>query len=377
MEAGLIRPATVRPGATVAVVSPCSPVVFWWEHRAAQARSYLESLGLQVRVMPHSVPAMAGTQVSPQSRAADLHAAFSDPDVAAVLAAIGGDHAVELLPHLDYQLIRANPKLFQGYSDLTVLHWALLQRAGLITFYGPALLPELGEYPMVLPYTDTWLRAAWFGTTPLRFAPATTWTDEFLDWDQGQDRTRPRDLRPSGGWATIREGVAEGQLVAGCLETVCRHLKGSPVWLDLQGALLVLETSEEVPPPHQVDAYLAELADAAVFEQITGLVVARPYGYDQDQTLRLWSMVASRTEASRVPVLGNVECGHADPMLTLPLGVRARVDATARSFETLEPALRPGEQAAAPVERHDNFGFTVAGDQEDHHRAQRSDRAIS
>jgi muramoyltetrapeptide carboxypeptidase len=71
-----------------------------------------------------------------------------------VLAAIGGDHAVELLPHLDYDLIRANPKLFQGYSDVTVLHWALLRRAGLVTFYGPALLPELGEHPAVLADTD-------------------------------------------------------------------------------------------------------------------------------------------------------------------------------------------------------------------------------
>jgi muramoyltetrapeptide carboxypeptidase len=346
MEARLIRPGPVRPGAVVAVVSPCSPVVFWWAHRAAQARSYLESLGLRVRVMPHSGQAMAGNQVSPQSRADDLHAAFSDPEVAVVLAAIGGDHSVELLPHLDYQLIQANPKLFQGYSDLTVLQWAVLKHAGLITFYGPALLPELGEYPTVLPHTNTWLRAAWFGSAPLRFVPATSWTDEFLDWDQGQDRTRPRELRPTGGWVTIRDGVAEGQLVAGCLETICRHLRGSPAWLDLHGALLVLETSEEVPPPHQVDAYLAELADAAVFEQITGLVVARPYGYDHDQALRLWSMVADRTDAWGLPVLGNVECGHADPMLTLPMGVRARVDATAKSFETLESALRPDEQTA-------------------------------
>ena len=77
--------------------------------------------------MPHSGQAMAGKRVSPESRADDLHAAFSDPDVAVVLAAIGGDHAVELLPHLDDQLIRANPKLFQpGHSDATVLHWALL-----------------------------------------------------------------------------------------------------------------------------------------------------------------------------------------------------------------------------------------------------------
>jgi muramoyltetrapeptide carboxypeptidase LdcA involved in peptidoglycan recycling len=75
----------------------------------------------------------------------------------------------------------------------------------------------------------------------------------------------------------------------------------------------VLETSEEVPPPHQVDAYLAELADAALFEQITGLVLTRPYGYGPDQTRRLWSLVAGRTEAWGIPVIGNVECGTPTP----------------------------------------------------------------
>jgi muramoyltetrapeptide carboxypeptidase LdcA involved in peptidoglycan recycling len=132
MEGGLIRPARVQAGDTVAVVSPCSPVVDWWRHRAERGQAYLESLGLKIRVMPNSGEGKAGARVTPQSRAEDLHAAFSDPDVTVVLAAIGGDHAVELLPHLDYDLIRANPKLFQGYSDVTVLHWALLKRVGLV-----------------------------------------------------------------------------------------------------------------------------------------------------------------------------------------------------------------------------------------------------
>ena len=178
----------MRPGDTVAVVAPCSPVGLWWEHRARRGLAYLASLDLKVRVMPHSGPATAGRRVAPRSRAEDLHAAFADPDVTVVLAAIGGDHAVEVLPHLDLDLILANPKLFQGYSDVTVLHWALLA-AGLATFHGPALLPELGEHPAVLADTDAWLRAAWFGTAPLGFRPATAWTDEFLDWDGG--RTSP------------------------------------------------------------------------------------------------------------------------------------------------------------------------------------------
>ena len=339
MEDRLVKPARVRRGDTVAVVSPCSPVVEWWQHRAEHARAYLESLGLKVRVMPNSGADRAGTPVSPRSRAEDLHAAFSDPEVKVVLATIGGDHAIELLPHLDYGLIRSNPKLFQGYSDVTVLHWALLKLAGLVTFHGPALFPELGEHPTVLADTDGSLRAAWFEDAPLRFAPAAVWTDELLDWDQRQDLTRPRELRASAGWVTIREGVAEGPLVGGCLETICRHLKGSQVWLDLRGAVLFLETSEEVPPPDRVDAYLGELAEAGVFEQISGLVVGRPYGYDQERAQRLWAVAARWTQAWGVPVLGNVECGHADPMLTLPLGVHARLDATAKAFETLEPAV--------------------------------------
>jgi muramoyltetrapeptide carboxypeptidase len=138
---------------------------------------------------------------------------------------------------------------------------------------------------------------------------------------------------------TIRGGIAEGRLVGGCLETICRHLKGSPAWPDLGGALLFLETSEEVPPPDRVDAYLAELAEAGVFEEIAGLVVGRPYGYDQRQASRLWAAAARWTRARGVPVLGNVECGHTDPVLTLPLGIRARLDATANTFETLEPAV--------------------------------------
>jgi muramoyltetrapeptide carboxypeptidase LdcA involved in peptidoglycan recycling len=333
----------VRPGDTVAVVSPCSPEVDWWEHRAERARAYLEeSLGLRLRVMPGSGAERAGRPVPPRARADDLHAAFADPEVTVVLAAIGGDHAIQLLPHLDYDLIRASPKLFQGYSDVTVLHWALLRRAGLVTFYGPALLAELGEHPAVLADTDRWLRAAWFGGGPLRFAPAEIWTDEFLDWDRRLDLARPRELRPSAGWVTVREGIAEGPLVGGCLETICRHLRGSPAWLDLRGALLFLETSEEVPDPEQVDGHFAELAQAGVFEQIAGLALGRPFGYDREWTRRLWALAAGRTQARGQPVLGDVECGHTDPMLTLPLGVRARLDATARTLETLEPAVTTG-----------------------------------
>jgi muramoyltetrapeptide carboxypeptidase len=321
----------------VAVVSPSFGAVGAFPHRVERARTYLESLGLKVRLMPNAAGAEGWVSASAQARAEDIHQAFLDEDAAVVLAGIGGNHSNQMLPFLDYDLIRAHPKVFQGYSDITVLHWAFLRHAGLSTFYGPALVPELGEYPQVFAYTDRFLRAAWFGSEPLVLEPAEEWTDEYLDWQEKQDLTRPRELRPSEGWVTVRGGAAEGWLLGGCLETVCWHVKGSPTWMDPSGAVLFLETSEEAPSPAHVDAYLTDLEQLGVFDAVAGLVFGRPYGYDEERAKVLWGVVAERTESAGIPVLANVEVGHTDPMLTVPLGVTARLDADARRLEFLEP----------------------------------------
>lgn len=334
----LLVPRRVRPGDTVAVVSPSAPAVGLWPHRVERGVAYLESLGLNVRLMPNASGVDGWVSGSPQARADDLHAAFADPDVSVVLASIGGNHSNQLLPYLDYELIRANPKIFQGFSDMTVLHWALVRHAGLRTFYGPALVSELAENPAVPPHTDRYLREAWFGEQAIRLEPAEDWTDEFLDWDRKLDLTRARELRPSEGWVTVREGRAEGALVGGCLESICWHLKGSGEWLDLDGAVLFLESSEEAPAPAEVEAYLTDLDHLGVLDAIVALVWARPYGYDDEARKVLWEVLRKATERAGLPVLGNVECGHTDPMLTLPLGARALVDAGEKRFELLEPA---------------------------------------
>jgi muramoyltetrapeptide carboxypeptidase len=332
----VVKPPRVRPGDTVAVVSPSAGAVGRWPHRVERARRYLESLGLSVRVMANAARTDGWASAPPEARVADIHEAFLDDDVAVVLAGTGGNHSNQLLPLLDYELIRSHPKVFQGFSDMTVLHWALARHAGLSTFYGPALVPTLGEFPEVLPYTDRFLRAAWFGGEPIEYEPADVWTDEFLDWDQKTDLTRPRGLRRSDGWVAIRGGTATGPVLGGCLETICWHLKGSDSWVDPAGAILFLETSEEVPSPAAVDAYLTDLEQLGVFDAAAALVFARPYGYGAADTRILWDVVAARTEAAGLPVLANVEVGHTDPLLTVPIGCPARLSAGERRFELLE-----------------------------------------
>jgi muramoyltetrapeptide carboxypeptidase LdcA involved in peptidoglycan recycling len=339
MEA-LTRPRRVRPGDTVAVVSPSFGAVGRWPHRVERATAYLESLGLQVRLMPNASRDEGWASAPPADRVADLHAAFEDDEVAVVLCSIGGNHSNQLLPLLDYDLIHAQPKIFQGYSDMTVLHWAFARHAGLGTFYGPALVPELGEFPQVLEHTDRYLRAAWFGEEPIVYEPSRVWTDEMLDWNEKLDLARPRELRESDGWIAIRAGTARGPLFGGCLETICWHVKGSDAWMTPEGAILLLEASEEAPPPAHVDSYLTDLEQLGVFDAAVGLLVARPMNYGEDDRQRLWEVVERRTEAAGLPVLADVEAGHTDPMVTLPFGVPAELDAGGKRLGLLEAPTR-------------------------------------
>ncbi len=336
----MLVPGRIRVGDTVAIVSPSFGAVGQFPHRTERGLAYLESLGLRVRLMSHAAETAGWVSSAAMSRVADIHEAFSDDEVTAIVCGIGGNHSNQLLPLLDYDLIRRNPKIFQGYSDITVLHWAFAKQANLRTFYGPALVTQMAEYPNVLTFTDTFLRAAWFGESPLEFEPATESTDEFMEWADKADLMRPRAMKPTAGWVCVRPGVAEGWLMGGCIETLCWHVKGSDAWLDLDGAMLFLETSEEAPSPAHVDAYLVDLENLGVFEQIRGLVIGRPTGYSAEQTEQLWAVVAERTAHSGVPVLGNVDCSHTDPMLTMPMGTNVVLDAGRCLFRALEVSTK-------------------------------------
>ncbi|HEU4488455.1 MAG TPA: LD-carboxypeptidase, partial [Actinomycetota bacterium] len=198
-------PPRAKPGDTVAVVSPSFGAVGAWPHRAERGRGYLESLGLEVRMMPHAERADSWISASAEERAEDLHEAFADDSITVVLCSIGGNHSNQVLPYLDYEVVRDHPKIFHAYSDVTVLAWAFARHAGLRSFYGPPLVLGLAEYPRVLEYSDRWLRAAWFGGESLDFVPAEQWTEEFLDFDTQQDLERPRKLQDNEGWVTLRE----------------------------------------------------------------------------------------------------------------------------------------------------------------------------
>jgi muramoyltetrapeptide carboxypeptidase LdcA involved in peptidoglycan recycling len=321
-----------------------------YPHRIERGAQFLESLGDWVVLGERQRGRIGDTSGTPEERVADLHRFYADPSIRTIVGAIGGDHTCHVLPLLDLDLMRANPKILIGYSDLTVLTVAILATTGLVTFHGPALMTDLAEYPTPLPYTVDHLVRALSQPDPIGpIRPADAWTEEFLDWGVKEDLARSRALRPSSGWAWPKEGQAAGPLVGECLETL-QHLRGTRYWPDLTGAILFLETSELVPTPGWVDAVLQDYENMGVFARLSGPLVGRPFGYSDEPKRELRRVILERTRRYAFPIIAEMDFGHTAPQLTLPIGCRAEIDTTSRRFAGVEAAVT-GKDDIAPVER--------------------------
>jgi muramoyltetrapeptide carboxypeptidase len=182
----------INEGDLISIVSPSSGLAPFAMHRIEQAKKALEDMGFKVKFEANSLKNSGHVSGSVSERVSDLHSAFSNKDVKAVICTIGGNHSNQLLKFLDWKLIKKNPKIFLGYSDITVLHNAIYKKTGLITFYGPCVMPEFGEFPFMDKYNEAHLRKALVDGKIGKIIPSEEWTDEFLDWFKKDDIKRRR-----------------------------------------------------------------------------------------------------------------------------------------------------------------------------------------
>jgi muramoyltetrapeptide carboxypeptidase len=334
-----VKAPRLRPGDAVGIVSPSWPGAALFPHRVENGVKQLERMGFRVVLGRHALSQRDYVSESAENRVADLHELFEDPEVRAIVAAIGGDHCAHLLPHLDFDRLAKHPTILMGYSDVTVLNVAVWRTTGLVTFNGPALLTDFAEHPRIFEYTESSFLHITGRAEPVGCVqPADFWTDEILDWSQKLDLERPRQRQPSPGWSWLQPGRAEGVLVGGCLESL-QHLRGTPYWPDLEGSILFLETSEEKPSPATVDGLLMDYENMGALERLAGLLFARPMGYSEDEKQELRQVIVERTRRHGFPVVADMDFGHTEPRFVLPVGCRARIDSEARAFEILEAAV--------------------------------------
>ncbi len=335
----MIKPPPLQPGDALGIISPSWGGAGAFPHRTALGIKQLHEFGFSVKVGTHALNQRGFVSDTPENRVADLHTMFADPEVKAIIAAIGGDHACHLLPLLDLDLIRDNPTILVGYSDITVLNVALWQAIGLVTFNGPMLLTDFAEQPEMYTYTaEYFLRVTGLSTPSEPIVPAGWWTEEFLDWELRQDLTRHRDLNPSEGWTWLKDGDTEGVLIGGCLESL-DHLRGTRFWPDWTDAIFFFELSEESPSPARVDSLLMDYENMGVLEKLQGMLVGRPYHYSPEKKEDLRQVILDRTAAYDFPIVTDMDFGHTAPQFTLPIGCRARLNSATQEFQILQAAV--------------------------------------
>ena len=305
------------------VIAPaCSRAMVNEHNHSALIEERFAQLGLRLSFGDHVDDDDDFRSSTVAARVADLHAAFADPSVAAILTVIGGFNSNELLPFLDWDLIAANPKVFCGYSDITALQNAILARIGLVTYSGP----HWSSFGMRDHFEQTlaWFTDALIETEPISIEPAPTFTDDrwFLDQDA-------REPTKNEGWWTLQPGQAEGMIVGGNLCTL-NLLQGTPYRPILDGALLFLEDDDLSDPATFARdlTSLLQLPDAAT---VRGLAVGRFQRVSGVTRELLAQIVANQPALAGLPVLANVDFGHTSPMITFPVGGTAELTVGERS----------------------------------------------
>lgn len=327
-----VKPKKLQRGDRVATVSSSwggagDPELRW---RYDQGVQRLEDVfGLEVVPMPNSLKGSTYVYDHPEKRAEDLMTAFRDPSIKAIISNIGGDESIRLLPYIDFDVIRRNPKIVTGYSDTTITH-LFCWKAGLSSFYGLALMMDLAENVEMDPYTIDMVKRTMFQAERIgEIHPPEKWTSEHLEWAIENKYTR-RKMNENKSYELLQgSGIARGHLLGGCIE-VLEFAKSTSIWPPLEdwkGSILFFETSEEKSTPDQLTYWLRNYGAQGILEQASGMIFAKP----QDETYyeeykESILTVLKEFGAIDLPVLYNVNIGHTEPKMIVPYGVKARID---------------------------------------------------
>ncbi|MFE9023553.1 LD-carboxypeptidase [Streptomyces sp. NPDC007808] len=321
------RPESARPGAgesgRIGLWTPSSPAPHLFPKRMARATAALRAAGWEPVTAPHTLGSHRMGAAEPAEVAEDLHRLLRDTSVGAVMATTGGYTAMEVLPWIDYGLVRRRNVPVIGYSDVSCVLWAMAAQGVRSLIHGPMAVSEFGHFGGPFPYALDSLRGALrgHGTTVLR--PPSEYTDDDPWWDR--DDERPLTMRTATPWRVLRHGVAQGRLLAGCLFSVT-SLFGTRYWPDVSGRVLFLE--DFGTGPDQLVPLLAQWRLSGQLESVAGVVFARrarpgraASGWaDFDDT------VLRAFDGIDVPIVTDVDFGHTEPMLSLPLGAEVRLD---------------------------------------------------
>jgi muramoyltetrapeptide carboxypeptidase len=316
---GIRKPPRLRPGDTIGLIEPATASDEAFD--IILVEEAITAMGLKSKRGAHVLNRFGYLAGTDKDRAADINMMFADKDVRAIFAVRGGWGCARTLPFLDWNIIRANPKLLLGYSDITALHMAIAAKGGFVTLHGPNASSAWGKTSV-----DSLRSVAFDGATPLYINPVTT-----------EDRLVQRRWRTQ----VLHDGKAQGRLLGGNL-TVLTALAGTPYLPDFNGAILFLEDVGEAE--YRIDRMLTQLDQAGVLKNLTGVVFGQctdciakdGAGYSG---FTLTDVLQQHLGSLGIPAFHGAFFGHIADQYIIPVGARAEIDAGAGTIRMLEAAV--------------------------------------
>ena len=330
---------------TVEIVSLSSGIIgeSFVSHELNIGIERLKAMGLQVKFSEHALKGIDYINEHPEDRAADLLEAYADPEVDMILCAIGGDDTYRLLPYLfDNDELKkvVNNKIFLGFSDTTMNHF-MLHKLGINTFYGQCFMADICELEdNMLPYTEKFFKELITTGKIKEVRPSDVWYEERTAFDESQVGV-PRVKHSNKGFELLQgPAVFSGKILGGCIESMydvfnndrysdiadlCKKYELFPSLEDWKGRILLLESSEEKPVPELYEKMLIVLKEYGIFDVVSGVLVGKPM--DETYADEYKELLVRVIDSPNLPVLYDINIGHATPRCIIPFGVNAVVDA--------------------------------------------------
>ena len=352
------KPHALKKGDKAAVISLSSGILGEEScaHQLNLGTKRLEELGLEAVFMTNTLKGTEYLRDHLEARAQDLKDAFQDTTIKGIIAAIGGDDTYRLLPYLleDKAFIhnvQENSKLFTGFSDSTINH-LMFYKLGMVSFYGPSFITDIAELATeLLPYTKKTLQSYLKGHEQKEIYSSPFWYEERSDFSkQALGKQRVQHTEKHGYEVLQGTGIVSGSLLGGCIESFCDLLVGErypdeaeickkyqlfPSLNEWKGKILFLETSEEKPTPGGLKKMLETLKENGIFSVINGLIIGKPQ--DEAYYEEYKNIYLNVIDDEKLPILYNVNFGHAYPRCALPYGIKATVNLNEKTILLDEP----------------------------------------
>lgn len=342
----MIKPQRLRKGDKVAIVSLSNGMLGEKEflHKYEIGKKRLEeNFGLEVITMENTLKGIKYLYEHPEKRAEDLMNAFKDKSIKAIICAIGGDDTIRLLPYIDYNVIKENPKIFIGFSDTTANHF-MMYKAGLVSYYGPAFLCDFAEYVSMYDYTENAIKELLFeAPEKYEIKKCEYWTNEYIPWGEENINKAKTKLIDEKGYEVIQgKGKVVGKLLGGCIDAFPLY-NGTGIWPKLEewkDKILFIETSEDKPTPNLLKFYLRNLGAQGIFNVAKGIIIGKPAAEEfYEEYKDVYRKVLKEFKREDMPVLYNVNFGHSSPIGIIPYGIECELDVDNKKITLLESSV--------------------------------------